>query len=85
MSDSFVTPWTVACQAPLPIGFPRQEYWSEFPFPSPGDLPNPGIEPVFSMSPAMQADSLLLSHQEPPKDILVATKLTRSFPSQKKS
>ena len=52
--------------------------------PSPGDLPNPGTEPVFPISPAMQADSLLLSHQEPPKDILVATKLTRSFPSQKK-
>ena len=41
----FVTPWTVARQAPLPMGFSRQEYWSELPFPSPGDLPNPGIEP----------------------------------------
>ena len=41
----FVTPWTVAHQAPLPIGFIRQEYWSGLPFPSPGDLPNPGIEP----------------------------------------
>ena len=42
-----VTPsWTVACQAPLSIGFPRQEYWSRFPFPPPGDLPDPGIEPV---------------------------------------
>ena len=45
MSDSFVTPWTVACQAPLSMGFPRQEYWSGLPFPSSGDLPNPGIEP----------------------------------------
>ena len=44
-SDSFVTPWTVAHQAPLSMGFPRQEYWSGFPFPSPGDLPYPGIEP----------------------------------------
>ena len=43
--DSFVTPWTVALQAPLCIGFPKQEYWSELLFPSPGDLPNPGIEP----------------------------------------
>ena len=51
-----VTPWTVACQAPLNIGFSRQEYWSEFPFPSPGDLPDPVIEP---RSPALQADSLL--------------------------
>ena len=55
MSRLFVTPWTVAHQAPLSIGFSRQEYWSGFPFPSPGDLPNPGIEP---MSPALQADSL---------------------------
>ena len=46
MSDSFVTPWTVACQAPLPIGFPRQEYWSGLPFPSSGNLPNSGIQPV---------------------------------------
>ena len=44
MSDSFVTPWTVACQAPLFMGFPRQEYWSGLPFLSPGDLSNPEIE-----------------------------------------
>ena len=42
----FMTPWTVACQAPLPMGFSRQEYWSELPFPPPGDLASPGIEPV---------------------------------------
>ena len=41
----FGTPWTVVCQAPLFIGFSRQEYWSGLPFPYPGDLPNPGIEP----------------------------------------
>ena len=46
----FATPWAVACQAPLSIGFPRQEYCSELPFPPPGNLPDPGIEPV---SPAM--------------------------------
>ena len=46
---------TAACQAPLSKGFPRQEYWSELPLPSPGDLPNPEIK---SMSPAFQADSL---------------------------
>ena len=51
----FVTPWTVAHQAPLSMGFSRQEYWSGLPFSSPGDLPNPGIEPG---SPACQADSL---------------------------
>ena len=49
------TPWTVAYQAPLSTGFPRQEYWSGLPFPSPGDLSCPGIEPE---SPALQADSL---------------------------
>ena len=51
----FVTPWTVTYQAPLSMGFSRQEYWSGLPFPSPGDLPDPGIEP---RSPAWEADSL---------------------------
>ena len=49
----FVTPWTVAHQAPLSMGFSRQEYWSGLPFPSPGDLPDPGIEPVSLMSIAL--------------------------------
>ena len=49
----FATPWTVAHQAPLSMGFSRQEYWSGLPFPSPGDLPDPGIEP---RSPVLQAD-----------------------------
>ena len=56
----FATPWTVAYQASLSVGFSRQEYWSGLPFPSPGDLPNPGIEPG---SPTLQADALL---SEPP-------------------
>ena len=47
------TPWTVARQAPLSKGFPRQEYWSGFPFPSPGDLPDPGTESRSLMSPAL--------------------------------
>ena len=51
----FATPWTVAYQAPPSMGFCRQEYWSGLPFPSPGDLPNPGIEPRF---PALEADAL---------------------------
>ena len=42
----FATPWAVAHQAPLSMGFPRQEYWSALPFPPPGDLPDPGIKPV---------------------------------------
>ena len=50
-----MTPWTVAHQAPLSMEFSRQEDWSELPFPSPGELPDPGIEP---RSPTLQADSL---------------------------
>ena len=46
VSDSFATQWTVAHQAPPSVGFPRQDYWNGLPFPSPGDLPNPWIEPV---------------------------------------
>ena len=56
----FATPWTVAYQAPPSVGFSRQEYWSGLPFPSPGDLPSPGIEPG---SPALQVDAL---SSEPP-------------------
>ena len=51
-------PWTVAHQASLSMGFPRQEYWSGLPFPSPADLPHPGIKPG---SPALQVDSYRLS------------------------
>ena len=56
----FATPWTVAYQASLSMGFSRQEYWSGLPFPSPGDLPDPGNEPGF---PALEADALT---SEPP-------------------
>ena len=58
---TLVTPWTVAHQAPLSMGLPRQEYWSGLPFPPPGDLPNPGIKPrsrAAPASPALQVDSL---------------------------
>ena len=58
----FVILWTTAHQAPLSMGFFRQEYWSELPFPSPGDLPDPGIQPLSQpaspVSPALQANSL---------------------------
>ena len=50
---TLVTPWTVACQAPLSMGFSRQEYWSGLPFPPPGDLPDPGMELVSPASPAL--------------------------------
>ena len=63
MSDTFVTFWTVAQQPSLSLGLFRQEYWSGLPFPSPGDLPNPGIKPT---PPALPADSLPLGHQESP-------------------
>ena len=56
-SDSFSTPWTVACQAPLSMGFSKQEYWSGLPLPSPGDLPDSGTEPTPLKSPAL-ADRL---------------------------
>ena len=49
----FATPWTVACQASLSLGFSRQEYWSGLPFPTPGDLPHPGIEPKSPKSSAL--------------------------------
>ena len=58
VSDSLWPLWTVACQVPLSVEFSRQEYWSGLSFPFPGDLPDPGIEPV---PPALQADSLRLS------------------------
>ena len=53
MSASFATPWTVACQTPLSMGFSRQEYWSGLPFPPSGDLPNPGTETVSYVSLAL--------------------------------
>ena len=55
LCPTLVTPWTVAHQAPLSMGFSRQEYWSGLPFPSSRDLPDPGIKPG---SPTLQADSL---------------------------
>ena len=69
----FATPWTVAHQAPPSMGFSRQEYWSGLPFPSPGDLPNPGIEP---RGPTLQADALTF---EPPGKPLLWTKQRRKW------
>ena len=57
----FVTPWTVAHQAPLSMGFPRQEEWSGLPFPSPGDLPNPGMKTMSLMSPMLAGKFLTMS------------------------
>ena len=67
MSNSFQSHGLyVAHQAALSMGFPRQEYWSGLPLPSPGNLPDPGIKPASLVSPTLQADSLLLSHQGRP-------------------
>ena len=57
----FATLWTVAHQVPLLMGFSKEEYWSELPCPSPGDLPDPGTEPASSAAPALQVDSLPLA------------------------
>ena len=59
----FATPRIIVCQLPLSMGFPREEYWSGLPFPSPGDFPDPGTE---LWSPVLQADSLPLSYQGSP-------------------
>ena len=85
MSNSLVTPWTVAYQAPLSKRFPRQEYWNGLPFPSPGDLPNPRIEP---MSSALAGG---LFTTEPPEKPLTCTRyllnvgwlVTKSFKNWK--
>ena len=80
----YATPWAVAYQAPPSMGFSRQEYWRGLPFPSPGDLPNPGIE---AWSPALEADAL---PPEPPGKpgrlqilqltlLLVTTNITHEF------
>ena len=75
----FVTPWTVALQAPLFMGFSRKEYCSELPFPPLGDLPNPRIKPVSPRAPALQADSLPLSYQGSPDNDNVLLPLFESF------
>ena len=73
----FATPWTGAYQAPQSMEFSRQEYWSGFPFPSPGDLPDLGIEP---RSPALQADALPSEPPgKPPKDPIGPQNATESW------
>ena len=68
VSNTSATPRTVAHQAPLSMGLSRQEYCSGLPYPPPGDLPDPGIEPESPEAPALQVDSLLLSHQGSPQE-----------------
>ena len=68
-----VTAWTVAHQAPLSMGFSRQEYWSGLPCPPPGDIPDLEIEPAPLVSPTLQADSLLLESLGKPTPAEVET------------
>ena len=77
----FATPWMVPCQAPLSMGFSRQEFWSGLPCPSLGDLPNPGIEP---RSPALQVDSLPSKSPGKPMNTTVGSLslLQEIFPTQ---
>ena len=72
MSDS-VSPWTVACQAPLSMGLFKQEYWSGLPCPPPRDLPDQGIEPMAPASPALQADSLQGATREAPSILYIVS------------
>ena len=74
-SDSFRSPWAAAHQAPLSVEFSRHEYWSGWTFPSPGDLPDPGVK---RGSPALQADSLPLRHQDI-QTIRLEVRLTRTL------
>ena len=69
VSNSFAIPWTVAHQAPLSMGFSRQEHWSVLPFPSPGDLPDPGIEHSDPGLLHWQEDSLWVSYQGSSKKV----------------
>ena len=69
MSDSFVTPRTVARQAPLSTGFPRQEYWSGLPFPAPGNFPDPETEPGSSASPAFAGGFITTEPPGKPKSL----------------
>ena len=70
LSHSFAAPWIVDDQAPLPMGFPRKEYWSGLPFPSPGDVPDPGIEPT---SPATAG--VFFTAEPPGKPLTTTAKL----------
>ena len=76
----FTTPWTAACQATLSMGFSRQEYWSELPFPTPRDLPNPGIEPVSLVSPVLAGRFFTIVPLENPKGGLIERANTFLFP-----
>ena len=80
----FSTPWTVARQAPLSMGFPREEYWSGLPCPPPGDLPNPEIEPISLMSPTLAGKFFTTSTTWEPLHITITNIKRHQVPSYKK-
>ena len=74
----FATPWAVAHQTPLSLGFSRQEQWSGLPCPPPGEHPDPGMQPESPASPALQVDSLLLSHQGSPNTVVTGALMKKN-------
>ena len=75
MSNSFVTQWTVACQAPLSMKFSRQEYWSELQFPTPVTLTTPGIEPMSLVSSSLAGGDLTTETPEKPHTQIISLKI----------
>ena len=75
----FATLWTIALQAPLSMGFSKQEYWSGFPFPSPGNLPNPGIEPMPLASPALAGRFFTTSTTWEGSSVILSTLKTEDY------
>jgi len=75
----FANPWTVTCQAPLSMEFSQQEHWNGLPCPPPGDLPDPGIEPMYPASPVLQVDSLPDEPWGSPRKVHALNKIGRSF------
>ena len=78
----FATPWTVASQAPLSMGFPRQEFWSGLPFPPPEDLPDPEVEPATLVSPALAGRLPLATPGKPNSYTSVMEKNKMALPLQ---
>ena len=74
-----MTPWTLAYQAPLSMGFSRQEYWSGLPFPSPRDLPDPGIEPMSPEYPALAGRFFISVHLGSPEQLYIIPKTISWF------
>ena len=81
VSNSYATPWTVACQAPLSMGFPRQEYWSGLPCPPPGDLSNSGIKPKSPEAPTLAGR--FFTTEPPGKPTIIIDKNSKQCPEHR--